>query len=90
MTSLAADLQLIYDLELRLGNQVAHVAEPAGTACPYAVAFKHPLHKAHIDRELLLPPSVKYWESHDTHYPIEAGYQCETTRHTIAGPIPSK
>lgn len=88
MTKLADDLQSIYDLELRLGNQVEYIAEPAGTACPYAIALLHPLHKADIERELSLPTSVKYWESHDPHYAIEAGYQCEITRHTIAGPIP--
>jgi hypothetical protein len=88
VTALAADLQPIYELELRLGNEVAYVAEPAGTACPYAVAFRHPLHKVQIQRELELPSTVKYWESLDTHYSAEAGYQCELTRHTIAGPIP--
>jgi hypothetical protein len=87
MTALTSDLRPIYELELRCGNEVAYVAEPAGTACPYAVAFKRPLHKAEIARELNLPASVKYWESFDTHYPIEGGYQCELTRHTIAGPI---
>jgi hypothetical protein len=87
MTKLARDLQAIYDLEIRLGNEVAYVAEPAGTACPYGVGFVHALHKPDIERELSLPATVKYWESRDPHYPIEAGYQCETTRHTIAGPI---
>jgi hypothetical protein len=90
MTTLAAPLQPIYELELRIGNEVDFIAEPAGTACPYAVALKRPLHLVEIDRELGLPSTVKYWESRDTHYPIEAGYQCEITRHTIAGPISGK
>jgi hypothetical protein len=90
MTALAADLQPIYELELRLGNEINYVAEPAGSACPYAVVFKHPLHQAEIQRALELAPTVKHWESFDTHYPVEAGYQCELTRHTIAGPIPRR
>ncbi len=87
---LAHELQPIYDLEMRLGNSVAYIAEPAGTACPYAVVLKEPLHKDQIERELSLPETVHYWESHDAHYPIEAGYQCMVTRHTVAGPIPEK
>jgi hypothetical protein len=84
---LAAELVPIYELELRLGNAVNYVAEPAGTACPYAVVFKRPLHKEDIERELRLAPTVCYWESHDPHYPIEAGYQCAITRHSISGPL---
>jgi hypothetical protein len=84
---LAAELQPIYDLEVRLGNEVAYIAEPAGTACPYAVVFQQPLHKAEIEAELSLPETIRYWESHDSHYPIEAGYQCAISRHAIAGPI---
>ena len=87
---LARELQPIYDLEIRLGNTVDYIAEPAGTACPYAVIFKQPLHKTQIDEELALPETVHYWESHDAHYPIEAGYQCAITRHAIAGPIDGK
>lgn len=88
MTRLSDDLRPIYELEINLGNEVAGIAEPAGTECPYAVIFKNPLHKARIDSELRLAPSVSYWESRDPHYPIEAGYLSETTRHAIAGPIP--
>lgn len=84
---LAEELVPIYELELRLGNVVHYVAEPAGTACPYAVVFKRPLHKAEIERELRLAPTISYWESHDPHYPIEAGYQCAITRHAVAGPV---
>lgn len=87
---LAPVLQPIYDLEVRLGNSVDYIAEPAGTACPYAVVFKQPLHKSQIHAELTLPESVCYWESHDPHYPIEAGYQCAISRHTVAGPIPGE
>lgn len=87
---LARELQPIHDLEIRLGNTVDYIAEPAGTACPYAVVFKQPLHTRQIEAELTLPETVRYWESHDPHYPIEAGYQCVITRHTVAGPIAGK
>jgi len=87
MSKLSQDLLPIYQLELDKGNEVARVDEPAGTKCPYAVVFKNPLHKAEIESELELPASVKYWESRDSHYPTEAGYYSEATRHAIAGPI---
>ncbi len=84
---LAESLRPIYDLECRLGNEVDYIAEPAGTRCPLAVAFKRPLHHAEIAKELTLPTSVQSWESRDPHYPIEAGYQCLVSRHTVAGPL---
>ena len=89
MIKLSEDLLPIYKLELEKGNEVKRIDEPAGTKCPYAVIFKRPLHKTEIESELALLPSVRYWESRDPHYPKEAGFLSEETRHAIAGPINS-
>src|ERR1700730_15021851 len=87
MTKLSPALEPIYDLELAQGNEVDRVDEPAGSECPYAVIFKYPLHFDVIEQRLVLPRSVVRRESRDQHYPIEAGYKCETTEHVVAGPI---
>jgi hypothetical protein len=87
MSKLSEDLRPIYQFELDRGNEVVRVDKPAGTNCPYAVVFKNPLHKKGIEAELDLPASVEYWESRDPHYPKEAGYYSETTKHSVAGPI---
>ena len=93
---LSRELWPIFDLEIALGNEVAYVAEPAGTACPYAVSLQRPLHlqaifvgtptRKHCE-PLTLPVDVKFWVSRDSHYPIEAGFHSETSGHSIAGPI---
>jgi hypothetical protein len=87
MTKLSPALKPIYDLELTLGNEVERVDEPAGSECPYAVIFTHPLHFDEIEQGLVLPRSVVRKESRDPHYPIEGGYKCESTQHVVAGPI---
>ena len=88
MSKLSNDLLPIYRFELdNGGNEVARIDEPSGTTCPYAVVFKKPLNKVAIEGSLDLLPSVKYWECRDPHYPNEAGYYSETTRHALAGPI---
>jgi hypothetical protein len=84
---LSDDLRSIYELEIAIGNEVAYIAEPAGTDCPYAVIFKNALNVKAIESELNLPPTVRYWESRDPHYPIEAGYSSLESRHAVAGPI---
>ena len=58
-SGLSKDLRPIYDLEIELGNEVAYVAETAGTACPYAVSFKQPLHLDAIHEQLTLPAGIK-------------------------------
>lgn len=88
--SLSADLLPIYHLEITLGNEMARVEEPAGSACPLAVVFQKPLHLDDIAKAVTLPPTVRYWESRDAHYPVQAGYVCEKTRHAIAGPLASQ
>jgi hypothetical protein len=87
MTTLSKDLQPIYQLELESGNEVARIDEPAGTECPYAVIFKHPLHRTRIDAELQLSTSVKYWESRHPYYPMEAGFRSDISGHSVAGPL---
>ena len=89
MRHLSADLRPIVDLELKLGNTVDRIDEEAWTICKYAV-MKLPLHVKEINRRLELPPTVRYWESEDPHYPIEAGYTCDTTNNAVSGPLPKK
>jgi hypothetical protein len=84
---LSTNLHAIYDLELSLGNAVVRVDEPAGDRCPLAIIFRNPLHRAKIETTLSLPPTVKWWECRDPHYPIEGGYACNETGHAIAGPL---
>lgn len=87
MTKLSEDLLPIYRLELRLGNEVVRIDEPAGSTCPYAVIFKTPLHKRQLETQLDLARSVEYVESRDPHYPKEAGYVSKLTGHVVAGPL---
>ena len=89
MIRLSAQLQSIYDLEIELGNEVARIDEPAGSTCPYAIVFVKPLHLKEIEERIRLPASVEFWECRDTHYPIENGYKCAVTSHTISVPITS-
>jgi hypothetical protein len=85
---LSADLRPIYELELRLGNQLVGVGSPAGTACPLAIIFRDSIHFQEIGERLELPASVIRWDNTDSHYPIESGYRSSTSGHALAGPTP--
>lgn len=87
MKRLSANLRPIFELELRLGNQIARVDEPAGTSCPLAVVFASALHFDAIGRDLTLSESVERWVSRDPHFRLEAGFLCKDTRHCLAGPL---
>ena len=86
MTRLSPSLQPIVDLELIKGNKVLRIDEPAGSRCPYAIVFKFPLHFQEIKESLTLSSSVEEWENKDPHYPIERGFFCNETEHSITGP----
>lgn len=88
MTGLSQDLLPIYQLELKLGNQVERVDSPAGTLCPLAVVFREPLHLQEIAK-LHLPPSVSQWSNFDPHYSMETGYSSSVSKHAISGPMPN-
>ena len=86
-TDLSPALAPILAAELARGNRVVRVDVPAGTRCPMAVVLALPLDRRAIESGAGLPSTVRFWESRDLHYPVEAGYVCESTRHTLAGPI---
>lgn len=83
----APTLHEVFQFELARGNRVERIDAPAGTLCPYAVALTKPLQRAEIEKQLALPPSLRWWESRDPHYAIEAGYVCEEHPHTLTVPI---
>jgi hypothetical protein len=85
--NLSKNLEKIYKYELAAGNELLRIEEPGGTESPLAVILKRPLHFKEIERDLSLSPCVKRWEYRDYHFPFEAGYLCEETKHTIVGPV---
>ena len=87
MISLSENLIPIHDYELSLGNEVLRRDENMWSKCPLDVVFKDPLHFEEIRRDLHLPTSVEYWENHDTHYDLEAGFMCKETGHSLSGPL---
>ncbi len=86
MTRIRPSLQLIVDLELQKGNKVLRIDEPAGSKCPCSIVFKFPLHFQEIKESLALSSAVEEWGNKDPHYPIERGFFCNETQHSIAGP----
>lgn len=86
LADLSPTLQPIVDLELAAGNKVARVDEGMWSETALVVVFEQRLHHDQI-KQLTLPASVKYWENRDTHYSLESGYSCETSHHSISGPL---
>lgn len=86
-TWISESLRVIVGYELARGNAVERVDEPAGSRCPLAVIFTKPLDFQGFKKCYAMPPGVVTWENLDPHYPLEAGYLCERTRHAIGGPI---
>ena len=84
--ALSKNLQDIFAFEIARGNTVERVDQPAGTGCHLAVIFKQPLDIKGFVSSYSLPNGVETWENRNKHYPVEAGYVCEKTRHAIAGP----
>jgi len=84
---LSENLRRAFEHELARGNTVARVDRPAGTRCPLAVVFAQPLDIVWFKASEPLTTAVKIWENHDSHYPMEAGYICDTTRHAMSGPV---
>ena len=84
---LSDNLRGVLAFELARGNAIARVDRPAGSRCPLAVILARPLDIAGFKAANGLPSGVGTWENRDSHYPIEAGYLCERTRHALAGPI---
>jgi hypothetical protein len=84
---LSARLRSIVEYEIARGNAIARIDQPAGTRCSLAVVFTKPLDIGGFKSSNSLPAGVDTWENHDRHYPLEAGYVCERTRHAISGPL---
>ena len=84
---LSARLRSIVEYEIARGNAIARIDQPAGTRCSLAVVFSKPLDIGGFKSSNNLPTGVDTWENHDRHYPLEAGYVCERTRHAISGPL---
>ena len=87
IVDLSKNLSAILEFELARGNKVVRVDRPAGSRCPLAVIFARPLDLVGYKRSYGLPANVDTWENRDRHYPVEAGYICERTRHALAGPL---
>jgi hypothetical protein len=85
--NLSKSLQAILEFELARGNTIVRVDQPAGSRCPLAVVLLRPLNIDSFKAAHRLPANVGTWENHDSHYPLEAGYVCEQTRHAISGPL---
>jgi hypothetical protein len=87
---LSPDLRLLYEYELSLGNAVVRIDRNLWSGCPLAVIFRDPLHLDEAAAALSLPPTVTRWENRDTHYDLEAGWRCQSTRHSLSGPLPQR
>lgn len=88
LKTLSPDLQRILELELALGNAVQAVDVDAWTQSPLVVTLRDPLHVNEIRTKLGLPSErVKLWENHDTHYPLQRGFACEETNHSLCSPL---
>lgn len=86
---LSPDLRALYEEAIATGNFVFRVDEPAGTLCPLAIVFGKPLIRLADGTPRALPAGVQWWENHDSHYEIEAGWQSEKSRHILTGPLSS-
>jgi len=86
MKTISEELKQIIELELKLGNLIERIDEPAGSQCPKAIIFKNKLHLDKI-RRLKLSADIKFWENHDAHYPLECGFNSTSTKETIVGPL---
>ena len=88
LKALSPALRPILELELALGNAIHSVDIGAWTDSPLVVTMRNPLHPDEIRAKLALPSEqVTFWENTDTHYPLERGFACKETRHSISGPM---
>jgi hypothetical protein len=87
ISDLAESLREILAFELARGNTVVRVDRPAGSRCSLAVILASPMDIAGFRVSHEVPSSVDTWQNRDSHYPLEAGYICERTRHALAGPL---
>ena len=87
LKAICEPLRPILQLEIALGNEIQSVAVDTWTETPLAVSLKRPLHLEEIRTKLGAPSAqLKLWTNTDTHYPLETGFVCVETRHSLAGP----
>jgi hypothetical protein len=84
---LSADLRLLYEFELSMGNTVARIDRNLWSSFALTIVFHDPLHIPQAIERLTLSPHVGRWENRDTHYDLEAGWRCASTGHALSGPI---
>ena len=86
---LSPNLQVIYDIEVALGNTLVRVDEIDGSIPQMVVVFKNPLHRSEIETKTRILPPVYWMEERDEHYSrtAEGAYKCEDTGHAIVGPL---
>jgi hypothetical protein len=82
---LSRNLQPIFDLEKSLGNEMDYYV--SNEKCGMYIAFVRPLHRAAIEKRLVLSPALTWQQFRDPHYPLEEGYVCSETNHTVVGPL---
>ncbi len=73
-------------LELANGNTILRIDIPAGSKCPLAIVFCDTLKIWGTPATGEFDPCVRYWESKDPHYEIEAGFICDIHRHVMSAP----
>jgi len=50
------------------------------------ITFKNAIDTEYVDNQISIH-EIKYWENHDSHYPIQKGYICKKCKVAIASPI---
>ena len=80
--NLSSNLQVIYDLEMALGNVVVRVNDTP--SLPLIVVFKEPLHRSQIESDVTIESPIRWYS-----VGAFAGYVSEDTGQSVQGPVPT-